>query len=64
MSQEQIRACSTCCAFEGGECMNGLGAVHPDDVCELHNSVDEDRREDEAMGRFRTAIGLPHRRSS
>jgi len=56
------RTCANCCAYESGECMNGLGDVNPGDVCSIHKSMDEDRREDEAIARFRASLGLPPRR--
>lgn len=55
------RTCSNCCAYEDGECMN-LGRTSPGDVCDQHRTVEEDRREDDAIARFRAAIGLPPRK--
>lgn len=61
MSDIERRACSTCCSYENGECMNGIGNVTPDGVCNLHKTWGEDRRDDEALMRFRLSIGLPPR---
>lgn len=60
--QATSRSCATCCAYECGECMNGLGAVTPGDVCDQHKSHEQEKRDDEAMTRFRAAAGLPPRR--
>ena len=62
-----VRACSNCCAYENVACWNlvtfdhgnGSGdAPRPDDCCPDHKTWEEDRREDEALDRFRAALGL------
>ncbi|WP_028310995.1 hypothetical protein [Derxia gummosa] len=55
------RRCSNCQAFEteASECLNGLGVMQPDGVCEQHRSIEESKADDEAMQRFRSSIGLP-----
>lgn len=62
MSALSKRTCANCCAYEEGECMNGLGAVSPGDRCDSHKSIEEDRREDDAIKRFRKRLGLPDRK--
>lgn len=42
--------------------MNGLGLVNPGDRCDIHKSIEEDKREDEAIKRFRERLGLPARK--
>ena len=64
------RTCANCCAYEEGECMNLVSfsfyggqfqPPKPDDSCPNHKTLDEDRKEGEAISRFRSAIGLPPR---
>lgn len=66
------RNCATCCAFvDGSDCQNyvtwdhgnGPGEVpRPNDCCPSHKTWDEDRAEDDAISRFRKALGLPPRK--
>lgn len=62
MNSPGKRCCANCCIYEGGECMNGLGDMPADAVCSYHKTAEEDRKDDEAMARFRAAIGLPPRK--
>lgn len=56
---DQIRTCATCRSYDDGECWNGIGHVNSDDRCNQHMSHEEDRREDEALNRFRVSLGSP-----
>lgn len=38
MPDAEKRACANCCAYENGECMNGLGYVKPGDRCDQHRT--------------------------
>ena len=62
MTESQKRTCGNCCAYEDGECMNGLGEVKADSRCDQHKTWGEDRREDEAVNRFFVSINLPPRK--
>jgi len=64
MGDVEKRVCANCCAYDAGECMNGLGYINPGDRCSEHLTWAEDRREDEALNRFRALIGLPPLRST
>lgn len=72
MDQISKRQCHNCCAFKDGECMNLVSfsfnggpreVPTPTDTCPNHKTWDEDRRDDEAMARFRVAAGLPRQRT-
>lgn len=61
------RACSTCCAYAHGHCSNHVAWSHaggpyeepwPTDCCPDHKTHDEDRREDAAVYRFRSRLGV------
>ncbi|THJ52619.1 hypothetical protein E9536_20385 [Burkholderia sp. LS-044] len=53
------RSCSTCSSYDDGECMNGIGNVTPNGVCNQHKTREEERKDGEALVRFRESIGLP-----
>jgi hypothetical protein len=59
MIEQAKRICWNCCAYEKGECGNGLGDVSPGCSCDVHKSRAEDRKETVAINRFRAVIGLP-----
>lgn len=55
------RTCATCCSFDNGDCMNGLGDVNPGDRCGQHETAAEFDADVAALERFRIAIGLSPR---
>jgi hypothetical protein len=53
------RTCSNCCSYDQGECCNGIGIFDPEGCCDQHMTLEEDRKETEALNRFRASLGLP-----
>lgn len=60
MNIEQ-RRCANCCAYEDGECMNGIGRVNARDRCDAHQTEAELDAWFVAVTAIRTARGLPPR---
>jgi hypothetical protein len=72
INADQNRTCATCCAYDkdSNECMNLVSFIFSDgsskqpgltDCCHEHKTWEEDRREDQAIARFRAKLGLPPR---
>lgn len=56
-----LRICANCVALDDGECMNSGARPNPNDSCSEFKSIEQDRKDDEAMAKFRKSLGLPPR---
>lgn len=57
MHQIVKRTCANCCAYDAGECLNGLGRREPGDCCDDHETEAE-YAADVAFIRFFASLGL------